>query len=246
MRPLHIIMPMAGEGTRFKLKGYNHPKPLIKYRGKYLFLRAIDSVANIKVFKKYSFIVRSEHIREYLIDQKIKDFFPEANIFVVKKTTRGAVETCYFAKDFVDDNDSVLVMDCDLEFYSSEYNSRIIKFLNIPTRDAKGGVVVSFDAKDCRYSFAKIDKNNKVLETAEKKVISNHALVGAYFFSTKKVFFSSAEKIIKKRGVRELYVSLLYNILIEYNQGVYLAKTDKYFSYGTPEELEALDYYGRN
>lgn len=29
MRPLHIIMPMAGEGSRFLKEGWTTPKPLI-------------------------------------------------------------------------------------------------------------------------------------------------------------------------------------------------------------------------
>lgn len=32
MRTLHIIMPMAGEGSRFVKEGYTQPKPLIEYQ----------------------------------------------------------------------------------------------------------------------------------------------------------------------------------------------------------------------
>ena len=43
-RPLHIIMPMAGEGSRFMKEGWTTPKPLIKLNGRELFLHAIDSI----------------------------------------------------------------------------------------------------------------------------------------------------------------------------------------------------------
>ena len=33
MRPLHIIMPMAGEGSRFLKEGWMVPKPLIQLHG---------------------------------------------------------------------------------------------------------------------------------------------------------------------------------------------------------------------
>ena len=33
MRSLHIIMPMAGEGTRFLKEGWTTPKPLIELKG---------------------------------------------------------------------------------------------------------------------------------------------------------------------------------------------------------------------
>ena len=44
MRSLHIIMPMAGEGTRFLKEGWTTPKPLIELKGIPLFVRAIRSV----------------------------------------------------------------------------------------------------------------------------------------------------------------------------------------------------------
>ena len=44
MRNLHIIMPMAGEGSRFRNAGWTTPKPLIELNGKPLFVRAIESV----------------------------------------------------------------------------------------------------------------------------------------------------------------------------------------------------------
>lgn len=90
MRPLHIIMPMAGEGSRFLNKGYKIPKPLITFKGKALFERAISSVESINAPKKFSFIVRQEHIDEYEIDKKIKDSVPQANIFSVKITLKSA------------------------------------------------------------------------------------------------------------------------------------------------------------
>lgn len=62
MRPLHIIMPMAGEGSRFLKEGWTTPKPLIKLHDKELFLRAIGSVKVEDAPMKYSFIVRQEHI----------------------------------------------------------------------------------------------------------------------------------------------------------------------------------------
>lgn len=65
MRALHIIMPMAGEGSRFRDAGWTTPKPLIELDGKKLFIRAIESVKVEGAPMKYSFIVRQEHIDKY-------------------------------------------------------------------------------------------------------------------------------------------------------------------------------------
>ena len=121
MRPLHVIMPMAGVGSRFLKEGWTTPKPLIELKGIPLFKRAIGSVAIDGAPMKYSFIVRKEHIDKYHIDEQIKAIIPEANVFYVEKTTRGAVETCLIAESAISEDDSVVVMDCDLEFHSIGY-----------------------------------------------------------------------------------------------------------------------------
>lgn len=239
MRPLHLIMPMAGEGSRFLKEGWTTPKPLIELNGEPLFKHAISSVYVEGVPMKYSFIVRQEHIEKYQIDQQIKAILPEANIFSVLKTTRGAVETCLMAESVIAPDDGIVVMDCDLEFRSKAYTEGICEILNQPIEKAEGGMLVSFESNQPKYSYAEVAADNKVIRTAEKEVISNHALCGAYFFSTGKGFLDVAHRLLNEQNFSkpEFYVSLLYNYLLEKGEAVRLAEMEEYFSYGTPEEL---------
>ena len=183
MRPLHIIMPMAGEGSRFMKEGGMVPKPLIQLHGDPLFIRAINSLDISDIEMKYSFIVRQEHIDKYDIDKMIRDYLPVANVYSVLKTTRGAVETCLLAEQGIDKDDAIIVMDCDLEFRSLNFVAIIKEILSKTIEEVDGGALVSFQSNMSKYSYAQIDENNNVLRTAEKEVISNHALCGAYFFS---------------------------------------------------------------
>lgn len=241
MRPLHIIMPMAGEGSRFAKAGWTTPKPLIELRGVPLFRRAIDSVPIEGVEMKYSFIVRQEHIDKQHIDQLIKAIQPEANVFSVLKTTRGAVETCLVAESAIDDEDAVVVMDCDLEFRSKRYNELVARALSVSADEADGGALVSFESDNPRYSYAEVDDDGRVLRTAEKEPISTHALCGAYFFGSGKDFKRIAHQLLEDgtHGKAEFYVSLLYNYLLNEGKVVRLASMEEYYSYGTPEELLA-------
>jgi len=241
MRPLHIIMPMAGEGSRFAKAGWTTPKPLIELNGIPLFQRAIGSVAIEGVEMKYSFIVRQEHIDKQHIDKLITDILPEANVFSVLKTTRGAVETCLVAESAIDDDDAVVVMDCDLEFRSKRYNELVARALSLPAGEADGGALVSFESDNPRYSYAEIDDDGRVLRTAEKDPISSHALCGSYFFGSGKDFKRIAHRLLDDgtHGKAEFYVSLLYNYLLDEGKVVRLAPMEEYYSYGTPEELQA-------
>ena len=240
MRPLHIIMPMAGEGSRFAKAGWTTPKPLIELRGVPLFQRAIGSVALPDVKMKYSFIVRQEHIDKQHIDQLIQNILPEAQIFSVLKTTRGAVETCLVAETAIDDDDAIVVMDCDLEFRSKGYNELVKEALSQPASEADGGALVSFESVNPRYSYALVDEDGRVLRTAEKEPISNHALCGAYFFGSGKDFKRIAHQLLYEgtHGKAEFYVSLLYNYLLAEGKVVRLETMEEYYSYGTPEELK--------
>lgn len=239
MRPLHIIMPMAGEGSRFMKEGWTTPKPLIELRGIPLFMRAIGSVSVEGAAMKFSFIVRQEHIEHYHIDEQIKKIIPEANIFSVEKTTRGAVETCLIAENAIDENDAVIVMDCDLEFRSKAYFEGVRMILNQSADEANGGMLVSFESTEPRYSYAEVDDNMIVKRTAEKEVISSHALCGAYFFSSAKGFLKAAHQLMNEPVFTkpEYYVSLLYNYLLANGETVRLAAMEEYYSYGTPDEL---------
>lgn len=240
LRPLHIIMPMAGEGSRFLKEGWTIPKPLIQLHGIPLFQRAIGSVCVDDIPMKYSFIVRQKHIDEYSIDKGILSFLSEANIFSVLRTTRGAVETCLKAEAAIDDNDAIIVMDCDLEFRSKRFIELIKSALAVSGDVVEGGALVSFESNSPKYSYAEVDENNIVLRTAEKEVISNHALCGAYFFSSGRRFKQIAHQLMNEQNFDkpEYYVSLLYNYLIAAHERVDLAEMEEYYSYGTPEELK--------
>lgn len=231
-------MPMAGEGSRFANAGWTTPKPLILLKDKPLFLHAIDSIHVDGIPLKYSFIVRQEHIDKYKLDESIKNILPSAMIYSVLKTTRGAVETCLKAEEGIDDNDAVVVMDCDLEFTSKKYNKLILEALQKNGDEAKGGAIVSFESDLPKYSYAVADESGSVIRTAEKEVISKNALCGAYFFASGKEFKQAANELVNAPMEKpELYVSLLYNKLLASGSPVYLAPMEMYRSFGTPEEL---------
>ena len=240
MRFLHIVMPMAGEGSRFLKEGWTTPKPLIELNGQPLFKHAISSVTDKDIQMKYSFIVRQEHIDKYQIDKGIRSFLPEANLFSVVKTTRGAVETCLIAENAIADDDAVIVMDCDLEFRSKKFIEIIKQILNKPIEEATGGALVSFESNEPRYSYAALGEDGFEARTAEKEVISNHALCGAYFFASGRRFKQIAHLLLAETAFTkpEYYVSLLFNYLLKDGEKVWLASMEEYYSYGTPEELK--------
>jgi len=244
MRKLHVIMPMAGEGSRFKQVGIDTPKPLIKANGVPFFVRALSSIKDSFDDLKVTCIIQSKHDTDHCLSNGIKSEFPFANIVVLPKLTNGAVETCLAAKPFMCKDDAILIMDCDLEWKSNKYILAIKSLLRSDSSTI-GGLLLSFDSDKPRYSYAKADKDNVVIETAEKSVISNNALVGAYYFNTVDDFILSSDKLVTKNklsDIKEYYISLLYNYLIQNGRTVILYKVDTLHSFGTPEELSEYEH----
>jgi len=97
-----------------------------------------------------------------------------------------------------------------------------------------------------KWSYAKISKIGLVTEVAEKKVISDNATVGIYYWKKGSDYVKFAERMIKKniRYKNEFYVCPVYNQAIKENKKILIEQIHKMWGLGTPEDLEYfLKYY---
>lgn len=231
-------MPMGGLGQRFRDAGIDTPKPLINVNGIPMFQKALASYNTYEGEKRYVFVIRKDTEDEYGISKQIKALLPDAKIKLLDHNTRGAVETCLVAEELIDPTLPLVIMDCDISFDASNY----FELINDAVQsEAFDGLLLSFNSDNPRYSFAEIDSGSTVIRTAEKVVISEHALMGAYFFTHANTFLSAAHKLLGSEiseSMKEYYVSLIYNILIESGKKIGLAK-GTFYCFGTPEELKS-------
>jgi dTDP-glucose pyrophosphorylase len=232
-------MPMGGLGQRFRDQGYETPKPLIQVEGRAMFLKALESFEDLDVPKSYIFVIRADQNQEYNLAKKITSLLPEAKVNILDHNTQGAVETCLIAEKDIKPDCPIIIMDCDFRFSSKEYNSKVVSAINHGEPD---GILLCFPSDNPRYSYAKL-KNQNVVETAEKKVISSNAIAGAYYFNKASSFLDSAHKLLKipiSENMKEYYLSLIYNILIKQDKSITIARIDDFNSFGTPEELKSF------
>jgi len=237
-KTLQILIPMGGLGQRFRDAGYNTPKPLIDVNGVPMFKKALAAYDSYADDKTYIFVIRKDTDDEYGIAKQILEILPSAKIKILDHNTRGAVETCLIAEEFINPDLPLVIMDCDISFDSKNYFELIKEAIDKETYD---GLLLSFESNNPRYSFAEINEDNIVTRTAEKVAISNNALMGAYFFTRASNFLDAAHQLLNKEiseSMKEYYVSLIYNILIEENKKIGLAK-GTFYCFGTPEELQS-------
>lgn len=238
MKPIQILMPMGGLGQRFRDEGYDKPKPLIEVDGTAMFLKALGSFDAYPGEKRHLFVVRQDAEDNYGLATDIKKLQPDAQISMLQKDTRGAVETSLLARGYIEQDLPLVIMDCDFSFASAEYFKKVAE---LAEHGAYDGVLLSFDSDWDRYSYARTNKAGEVVETAEKKVISHNALAGAYCFGSGKLFIEAADKLMLQplgEEIKEYYISLLYNLLLAAGKKIALARVDRFNSFGTPQELK--------
>ena len=243
MKKLQLLIPMGGLGQRFRDQGYTQPKPLIQVDGLPMFMRALSSFEPYRGEIQSIFVVRQDAEETFGLATSITEILPSAKLMLLGHNTRGAVETCMEAAPLIDPNLPLVVMDCDFYFSSSSYFTALEGMVEHGDAD---GLLLSFCSSSDRYSYAKIDPSGWVTETAEKVVISHHALAGAYGFTSGALFLTFAKQFLAKpigQDLKEYYLSLLYRVILDAGYRIRMAYADRFDSFGTPEEL--TEYCGR-
>lgn len=229
---LNLIMPMGGGGTRFGKAGYETPKPLLEIYGKPFFFWATQSIVKFVPVETLTFAVLREHIDHFRIDERIREYYPNARIVVIPRVLPGAVMTCLAGVEKMEGGGPVLFNDCDHLFVCR----RFYDFCAEERFDELDGGLLTFESSDSRFSYVECGAGGYALRTVEKQVISDQAICGAYYFRSAELFRKAAEKYLHNCSYAEFFVSGVYNVLADEGAKIMPFTVDKHVSFGTPEE----------
>jgi HAD superfamily hydrolase (TIGR01509 family) len=230
---MNVVIPCAGQGSRFKDKGYTFPKPLIEVNGKPMVQLVVESLG---VEANWHFIVRQEHIEQYNIDTVLNVITGGCKVKGLDGVTDGAARTVLTVSEWIDNDSPLLIANSDqfVEYDSLEF------FYKMQEGDFDAGIL-TFNANHPKWSYAKVE-NGLVTEVAEKRVISDHATVGVYYYKSGADFCKYARQMIDKniRVNNEFYVAPVFNEYIGDGKRVAIYDVDKMHGLGTPEDLETF------
>ena len=101
---MKILIPMAGEGSRFAKEGYTFPKPLIDVNGKAMIQVVVE---NLDFDATYIFLVRKEHLKKYTGLKTTLDRITNSKFEIVEVDglTEGAACTTLLAKHLINDDE---------------------------------------------------------------------------------------------------------------------------------------------
>ena len=158
---------------------------------------------------------------------------PDCEIIGIDKTTEGAACTTLLAKEFINNDDSLLIANSD-QFVEWSSNDFMYHMRN----SGVDGSILTFPATNPRWSFAEVDENGYVTEVAEKNPISNMATVGIYYWKHGRDYVSCAEQMIEKdiRTNNKFYVCPVYNEAVKKGMKIKTYDVDRMWGLGTPED----------
>ena len=241
----HIVVPMAGEGSRFREAGYTIPKPFIPVGGKPMIQWVIDNMIPKDLpqdsYKlQFHLIVRSSHITGNNLDRLFWDVPSNVSYTYHKadKLTEGAACSVLLSESEINKNEPLIIVNSD-QYLEWNPDSFYRCFMN-PEYD---GCILTFyqpNPYDLKWSYAKTSVDGLVTEVQEKKWISPYATVGLYGWKRGSDFVKYAKQMITKniRVKNEFYVCPVYNEAIQDGLPIRIKNCPGMWGLGVPEDLD--------
>ena len=242
-----LILPMAGDGSRFRDEKYELPKPLINVDGLPMVIRAVN---DLPVCETKTFIVRDEHILKYNIDDVIKTHF-QSNIIGISGLTKGQACTCEIGLNSVDKSHPILISACDNGIY---YDTK--KCQEMLLDESIDIIVWTFRNNQTSkinpnaYAWLDVDNEDNIKHVSCKKFIydnplKTHAIIGTMFFRKADYFLDGLNKNISQniRTNNEFYVDDVLNQNIKEGLTVKVFEVEDYICWGTPNDYLTYKYW---
>jgi dTDP-glucose pyrophosphorylase len=226
---LNILIPMSGNGQRFVDAGFSEPKPFIDVLGKPMIQRVVENLGVKPHQGRFIFVVRDavamNRIREIMVGH-------DYEVVIAGGTTAGAACTALLAREFIANNDPLLIANSD----------QIVDGIELPADDVLvNGVIWTFEAHHPKWSFVASDDKQRVWAVVEKQVVSRRATCGIYWWKRGNDFVRAAEQMIEKnvRVNNEFYLAPTYNEAIMRGARITEAYAKTMWGLGDPESLNA-------
>lgn len=231
---MNIIIPMMGNGRRFKDVGYTTSKPLIKAFGKEILMWLLDSIDCKK--NNVVIVCRADVEQERLSERLRSKYHDGVSVISLEEDTLGAADTVRIALEsgLFNLEEPVIVCDSDT-FYEKGHSEDLSN---------AGNCIFYFEDTGTTplYSYLQLD-NERVSRIAEKEKISDCASVGTYCFESGKIALVHIQNVMNQRKMSkgEYYISSVFQSMIEAGINVGSKKVRSHTCLGTPAQLQGFE-----
>lgn len=258
-KKMNILIPMAGAGERFTKAGYKVHKPLLPVTDRKtgvempMVVCAVSDLPGIEEDGANVIFADRLFHKESGVEKKILAYYPKARFVTSEGLTEGQASTCLLAKEWINNNDELLISACDngLSVDKKKFDS-LKKECDIIVFTYRRNPIVIKNPN--AYGWVNVDENNTVTEVSVKRAISDtpekdHAVVATFWYKRGSVFVEAAEKMIEEndRINNEFYADQVVKHAIIMGCRAKVLEVDKYIGWGTPEDYQnynrTLDYW---
>jgi len=192
------IILAGGAGTRMSPLTKAVNKQLLPIYDKPLFFYPL-SVLMLSGIRDILIIVNKGQLNQF------KKILPNGNnlgikiSYIEQKSPKGLPDAFRIGKDFIGNNNVALILG-DNFFYGQSFTKKLKKCVNLK----KGAIVILHPVKNpSSYGVASINNKNKITKIIEKpkKLFSNLAVTGLYFFDNKVIEYSKNLKPSKRNEI---------------------------------------------
>lgn len=233
---MYIVIPMAGESSRFFNAGYTVPKYMLPLGDETVFDKSVRSFQDYFDNAFFIFVVRNDKYDTFeFVDDHAKLLgIKYYDIQILKEPTKGQAETVYKS-----------IINHHLEYSADElviFNIDTIRHnLSIPIGNFSSYFDAFYDKDpdEKKWSFCKPLESSPmcIAATAEKQKISNWCSTGLYIFGSVQTYSYAYTKACKSDDYN-YYIAPLYNILIPKGMWEEPTKSSNYILECQKEDVE--------
>lgn len=237
-RPINLLIPAAGKGSRFSDIGMTIPKPLIPIWGVPMLMWVL---ANFPLQPQDKVVILSQ--KKHELPQGLRSFSANNEFDIsyveIDYWTEGPAHSLEILLQNTDEQLPVICANSDQYIFEG-----LEEFTDAVRLGKSHGQILTMEASSNAWSYVGRAQNGKVNRVIEKQEISNEATVGVYGWASSKLCAEalSWQRITNQRVNNEFYVAPTYHYLIERGLEISTHSVGLHgkgvHGLGTPKDLE--------
>lgn len=238
---MNLVIPIASKSKFFSVEEYGYPKPLIEIMGKPMIQHVIENLIHSAQFNRVIFIVKQDECDKYHLDNTLNLLTPtKPEIIKLRSETQGAVCSVLLAVDHINSSEPLVIANAD-QVFDGGISDQLKSFLD---SELDAGCL-TFNSVHPRWSYVRVNNQNQVLEAAEKRPISKHAIAGLYMYKKGSDFIKYAMESIRRGASLDgkYFISPVFNqfILANKNVGYFEILNGRYHTFYNAQMIEEYE-----
>jgi glucose-1-phosphate thymidylyltransferase len=230
---MHVVIPVAGRGTRLRPHTHTKPKPLVTVAGKPVLGHVLDTLGALQP-DEIIFIVG--YLGEQ-IEQYVDDNYHFNARYVEQKELKGQAHAIGLTREYVEGPVLIIFVDTIAD----------AKLGMLPDLDADGAIFVKPVKNPERFGVVTLDEKGYITQFVEKpdRPVSNLAVIGIYYLRDSALMFECITELIERdiQTKGEYYIADALQLMVDRGSQFVAPTVDIWEDCGTPEAMIQANRY---